>query len=680
MFDTDEEDGNYEDFMVSDDESLQMEFESDVEEHEKQQEGDSRDSVTPNGNDAAITKMVSEGEKLMNIGKWDNARLQFLKILNRIYPSPSGLPSLDIFPIWVKIMNCWSRILYYNNCNNLLNLNDLFGQCSQFCDYLLQENDNSHIRLSQLQYLIVDFFPDLSNRYIFETNEIDDCESRQILDKVNIQLNLYTIFKTLRTVDHRIADFLELQSIILSQWKRLLSIPTMGPRNNNDLSSSLSIDYHSFNTIITNLLNIFNKDDCSAIIANKSPFEQRIITKRFEVTFQIFILSYLFNNNRTMRNDTVMILKLDQILELFQECSRSLLTISQDSRLMFLYHFSYSIQLLTDIVVDMNPYKTVSSCRDHFLSSLQYLEILGSYSQWIENGYCQYLLSGFILTSIFIILQDKYYNNSQSQEDRFLDPFEYEQIKIIGKNLQYRHIIKMLQQFYTKLAKMANLEETYYEIQGILRNLNINEAVYKYEVLLEEMFNIVIKLKLLYKIVPLYERISIIDLQKLLTYDPINHQLNKDDIIKLLMKFKLYDEPERGEREGRRRRRISFSIDFVEDHVLFGDDLSSTRNVFVDNDVGTCEKNRDIEIFFKSINEPANDNDISNNMITKRYSGKEDNISYNSQVNSSGNTQKVEGLAQFQLQAALLISESLSTMTTTVSSSSSSPTSSSNMV
>ena len=667
MFDTDEDDGNYEDFMVSDDESLQMEFESDTEDHGAQQQQEEEeeemarhDSATSNRDDTiVITKLVSEGEELMNAGRWNDARLQFTKILNIIHPNTSVSPSLAVFPIWVKIMTCWSRILYYNNCNALLDLNDLFVQCNQFCSYFLQEDNSiNRTHLHQLQCLIIDFFPDLSNRYIFEINEIDDCERGQILDKISLQSNLYTVLKDLGNVDHQINDFLELQSIIISQWKGLLSTSTKPPLT-NDAHSPLPIGYDDFlETINNSLINMFEKGDCSTVVDNKNPFEQRTIIKRFELIFQISILSYLFNDQGIISDDdTLLEIQLNQTLELFQQYSRGLLTISQDSKIMLLYHFSYCIQLITSIPTSMNLQETVALCRDHFLSSLQHLEIVGSYNQWTQNGCCQYILSGFILTSIFIILQDRYDNNSQLHEDRLLDPFEYEQIKILGKNLQYRDIIRRLQQFYTQILEMTNLQDTYHEVEETLKKLNIHKAVDKYGRILDEMFNIVIKLKLLTQIVPLYERISIIDLQKLLTYDPINHQLTRDDIIKLLMEFKLHDEVEPG------RRTISFSIDFVEDHVLFDEGLLYTREVFADNDImDTFEKkNQAIEIFLENNN--------NNNNSVKEGNGKDgDTVPHTLYADFSDKAPKVGDLTQFQLQAALLISESLSTAVSSSSS------------
>lgn len=634
MCDTYEGDENYENFMVSDDEeSLQVEFESDSEEQV---------NVDGNGkDDAAITKLLSSSEELMNAGRWNDARVQLTKVLaNAIEQQP-----FDILPVWMKIMTCWTRILRYydGRLGDLLDQNDLFIQCSQFCDYLLRNNcsvDGSRI-LPFLQRLIIDLFPDLTNRYMFELREVSEMDKTRLLNKINLRSRLYTIFKCLPTwiADEQVQEFLELQSLILSHWKRLISTGLIRPDTDNDISQL--IDYGSLDSLITALLN--ESESSNEKISKEKTLEQRIIIQRYELIFQIFTLSY-FLNGKTIIND-IFEIKLDRILQIFQRYSNDLLTVSQDSKIMLLYHLSYSIQLIINIPQMRAPHKSMLLCRDQFLSSLRHLEILGSYSQWQRNGHCQYILIGFILVSVFIILQEKYIDNrEQLYGDTLLDPFEYEEVKIIGKTAQCEEVIKRLQKNCIKIIRLTDLQESYYELQNILSGLSHGKIFEKYRIIIEEMFNIAVKSKLLYKIVPLYERISIEDLQNLLTYDPKGYPLSKDDIIQLLMEFKLDEGLER------RKKLSSFSIDFIEDHVLFDEE---TREVFADNNItDTFERKQEIDNFFNSIKEVSD-------IAMKDDGTNEDN--YQQSLNSK--TQSFEELMQLQLQAAQLISESLSSST-----------------
>lgn len=634
MCDTYEGDENYENFMVSDDEeSLQVEFESDSEE-QVNADGNGKD-------DAAITKLLSSSEELMNAGRWNDARVQLTKVLANAIEQQS----FDIFSLWMKIMTCWTRILRYydGRLGDLLDQNDLFIQCSQFCDYLLRNNcsvDGSRI-LPFLQRLIIDLFPDLTNRYMFELREVSEMDKTRLLNKINLRSRLYTIFKCLPKWigDEQVQEFLELQSLILSHWKRLISTGLIRSDTDNDISQL--IDYGSLDSLITALLN--ESESFNEKLSNKKTLEQRIIIQRYELIFQIFTLSY-FLNGKTIIND-IFEIKLDRILQNFQRYSNDLLTVSQDSKIMLLYHLSYSIHLIINIPQMRVPYKSMLLCRDQFLSSLRHLEILGSYSQWQRNEHCQYILIGFILVSVFIILQEKYIDNrEQLYADTLLDPFEYEEVKIIGKTAQCEEVIKRLQKNCIKIIRLTDLQESYYELQNILSGLSHGKIFEKYRIIIEEMFNIAVKSKLLYKIVPLYERISIEDLQNLLTYDPKGHPLSKDDIIQLLMEFKLDEGLER------RKKLSSFSIDFIEDHVLFDEE---TREVFADNNITDAfERKQEIDNFFNSIKEVSD--------ITTKDDGTNEN---NYQQSPNSKTQSFEELMQLQLQAAQLISESLSSST-----------------
>lgn len=603
-----DEDGNYEDFMASDDESLQMEFESDEDEEMlgKTQENVNiqlGNEVVNNGNDNSgslvpdlepgrnirnpeteLIQLILSGESLMNNGKWDEARCQFSVIieLQKANAKPHSLANL--FPIWMNLMNCWSRNLHYNT--NEIDDKLLFADCHQFADFIywrLQETTEHKLpenELLQLQQLINNILPVLTRQYMFEINEINLLELQK---KVRLQLNLCQELENLKNVNYQIHDLLIFKRDVGRQWERIITIsmtPESGAHNICNL-----IDLTLFENLVKGLLNAFN----SGIIKNKS-FEQNLIIRQLGVLFQLYILAYSIepSSNLLQKYDLLM----TQLLAHFGQYSNELLILSQDSSLMLLFHLSFSIQtLISNSENDLEQWAWIETCRHHFLSTLQQVERIGSYDHSTSSEYYQFVFIGFILTSIFIILAD--YDNDNKidlEQNKILNPFEYEQIKLIGKNETYRTVIVTLQKFYERLMKL-DLCNAYREIRIILhghvRLLN------QFELLNKESFNKAMKLKFRYKVIPVYDRISISDLQQLLNYDALGtHALTRDDLITLLMELELDNNKNISTPQV-----ASFKIDFVKDHVLLfngpGCQIYYERQVFAENGNNTFTGNID---------------------------------------------------------------------------------------
>lgn len=672
--DDDNDDGNYEDFMVSEDESLQMEFES--EEDEKMQDNEinieREDAKIQNTNSnnrvidvihkvgldlksddlqSKLNQLIISAEELMNNGKWDEARYQYSTLIRITKSDSTNSDSLvDLFPFWINLMNCWSRNLYYNT--NEINTEILFDDCHQFADYIYersQQNGNHsfdklpEIEITQLQQLINNILPIMTKKYMFEINEIN---LTQLQERVRLQLSLCQELEKLTNVNKHIKDLINFKKNVGRQWERIIAL---GSKVSN---ISNLIDLILFDDLIKSLLEDFN----CGIIKDKS-FEQDFMIRKLGILFQMYILIYSMGpNSETLMEYNISMI---QIFEKFEQDSERLLILSQDSSLMLLFHLSFSIQILT-LNSSNDQWVWMDSLRRHLLSALQQVERIGSsYDHPTTNEYHQFIFIGFILTSIFLILGN-YGDNSNSKsnnggtesldQNKILNPFDYEQIKLIGKNKSYEMLICKLQTFYHRVMDLK-LCEAYNEIQSII--YGDTRLLNQFIIINKEIFNRANKLKFLYKIIPVYERTSISDLQVLLDYDGM---MSRDKLITLLMELRLENNT-----------MASFKIDFVEDHVLlFNADAFNYEMFAYEDDTNdgigdrievTCDDHRNV------IHETSATN------LFMRLSGVNDDPIKHDEGNaiqtsmgnrSQGNNPTYRDIQYLQLQAARLVSQTLS--------------------
>lgn len=647
--------GNYDDFMVSEDESLQMEFESEEDEQVQLEDNDIEmnqgkewkvDVESKGGHDmqAKMNQLIISAEELMDNGKWDAARCQYSSILQMCNRTSMQYLNIDMLPLWMNVMNCWSRNLYYNT--NEIDTQSLFDDCHQFGELVymrLQQGELSADEMNQLPLLVNDILPVLTRQYMFDMNGLDLLILQK---KVRLQLSLCERLEPLTRVNDQMNELLCFKRNVGRQWERVIAL--CDSREGQTVATL--VDLMFFDDLIGSLLKGFE----SGTIETKS-FNQDLMIRELKILFQMYVLGYsrdptssiLAGYNRVMR------LLLDQ----FEQSCGVLLILSQDSSLMLLFHFSYAIALM----ISHDEIDHVGVLRGHFLCALQQVERLGVVVSIDDdddddagvNEYHQFIFVGFILTSIFLHL-DQY--DDTMEHSTVLNPFEYEQIKLIGKSGGYRETISLLQNVFHELTQL-NITKAHGDLQRMFTILESDAGfpLSQFDLMKREILHMGIKLRLVYRLVPVYERLSIVDLQRMLSFDEAM-LLTRDEVVSLLMEMMAC-----GSRCNNKTRSASFKIDFVEDHVLLFENVangamsSNCGNGNTDKTTNGRPRASTSEFFMRI---PGVNDDPETEVIG--------DIQYN---NASGGVDTVDDnptfpstmqLPQLQLQAAELVSQTLS--------------------
>ncbi|CCK67831.1 Rri2p KNAG_0A01420 [Huiozyma naganishii CBS 8797] len=496
--------------MISEDEEMQMsdmEFESEGEDKAGAMRVPA--AVAADEDTRRQPELVLEmGGLLLNDREWGRARALFHEVL-----SNTSTDCHVLVQSWFHLLECWAQeIRYQNNINKL----ELYQDCRNFVQFLVREG-GAGLELSKLHAILEDLFPSVDNKFLFDLLP-EDTHDTTLRGIVRMQLELCETFEPLEhSISEDIEELLAFKRATARQWwmflegDRRIDLSILGKLQRDIIQQATLVDSHGTEYLVAKT-NFF---------------------------LQLFI-SHYFSTYSTMKDEDD---KVAECLNVLVSLSKRSLIVSQDSRLMYLYHLSMAILSLPrdtrdqDLGLVTNYRLQVESCRDHFLKCLQHLDQMGTLrSLHLKPG--QFVLAGFILTSIVVTPYD---------EGKSVNPFDFEQLRI----LKDEPIMETLRGIYTNFLDLKLPEMYHYigQLHCVARSL---------QALTSNVQRLGQTLRLWRRVAPTYSSISIDDLRQQLSYSRALTP-SRDDILTILMKSVL-----------RSTRETYFKIDLTNDIVHFG--------------------------------------------------------------------------------------------------------------
>lgn len=445
-----DEDGNYDDFMMSEDEdieSVEMEEDSDVELSGEANESD----IGVQQND----KARDNDPLLQNIQRWYflgksykedqdyvKARETFFKVVN------CGAEGVEhfMFKSLKQILKCWYLEITYGGftsqrCHNFL---------TSLQDFLDSTNtlsfDHTYVRKSVIS-LLRKFVPDIDSTFLFDEKLIVS------VDVIKFQLEILRLCEQSLLKRYNVCEFLHFKKVENLVWYGRLTSNTVDESTFKELEDTTN---NSFEVLLLQL--------------------------------QCHIFNYLQSCIVSFDN-------LQKCVTCLEEKLSGSLSLSQQPRLMSVLHFGKSLVSLHKESYQ-GYYKKILSCREEFWGCLRNLEEIGNVKTSGNVYFKNLTLTGFILTSI-ILLKDT------EEEEEDITPFELEQIKII----EHTDIVQDLKSVYSdfKALDLRQLASSMYKLHAFQMQL---------KPLVDKVYQLARVKKLWNNIAPLFTCISLHDIQE----------------------------------------------------------------------------------------------------------------------------------------------------------------------
>ncbi|CCD26178.2 Rri2p NDAI_0G04010 [Naumovozyma dairenensis CBS 421] len=512
-----EEYEDYDDFMMSDDESMNIDdiaFESDEGQQEHHTVGSSKETETtryfPN-----IEYAYNTGLAFLDDREFEKAREQFIDVYKTVIDIlPDDKEPVIIqfgFQALNQIISCWINEIPYNGMSGQI-VSEIIRTCECLCDFIAVNNDDHDTNnlAKNLGNTFTTLFYSNSRIFLFDLGSLD-CSAVKL--RMELQSAIVSIFLNSSCLHKKFVPLLQVKGRVSSIWYDCL---TTGYYSESDLSSLRSI------RVIDNETEKYTED-----------LKIEITT----VILQCYILEFL------KAGDIKEAGYFKESISILDKLASKSLSVSQTPEVMLILHFSQGIMLLMTKRPDINSsiqtsvFWRMREAREAFLRSLKHLEELGRNQDKTPHLFHDIILAGFTFTSMILLKVGK----------EELDPFEFEQVRILGN----QDIIDNIQLIYVNFMNL--------DLMGLFNSLNcMKEINFILHHLVSDIYELAQSLVLWTKIAVVYSCISIPDLENKLKLNEYKVP-TRDDILTLLMQSILKGEA-----------MVFYKLDLRKDLVYFG--------------------------------------------------------------------------------------------------------------
>lgn len=516
--------GNYDDFMMSGDEDvdvLEMEDETDEEAEvqltEPSQTGESSE-VAGVLDEQNVKDMCEAALAFMEDQNFQRSRELLLDVL-RSTETHAAEPAALVWR-WrslVQIARSWLSEIHYNGIDDTT----FVGTVSAF-QALVGPLDrvqalNGKLVEETLVQLVQELFPPSRRDFLFAVELIAD---DSVAWKMHLRLQCIDILhKSLRFGQdpwmHELNGTLELKSITAKVWRNCLDNKRI------DLRDIEKIQDYCCETDIQDAMNDLEYTD------------------KIGLVLQCHIFNYLSGRGH-LPTDVLskLVIKLEQF-------SSNSLSVSQQLGLMILLSTARALVMLPAFSDKGNRierpafYMSVQALREQFWSCLQHMEEIGGCRQNFSSLFERFILSGFIFCSMIL-------HRTDLDE---INPFDLQQLKIALEVPSVQLLRTVYQRFLElDLGKLYEAIQRLSEVKGLLKGL------------IDNIYYLAQLAKLWEQIAPVYTCISLKDIQHILEIDS-SIRVSRDDLLTVLMTSILNNSA-----------KVYYKLDLTRDLVYFGDE------------------------------------------------------------------------------------------------------------
>ncbi|QLQ80871.1 hypothetical protein HG537_0E02260 [Torulaspora globosa] len=518
MSDVEDGNGNYDDFMMSDEEGVDMvEMEEETDEEDGCFKEESEFNVTKEEigtlDERELEGLCDEALSFMEDQEFKRSRDILQEVLHRTDKYKTELTGI----VWrwkslSQIAKSWLSEIHYNGIDDrsFQGTIDAFRALVHHLDGT--ELLNGRLVESTLTDLVHELCPASKRDFMFAVELIAD---DSIAWKMQLRLQSIALLQeSHRSLSDEVKNTLELKRVAAKVWSDRLE------KGRIDLN-----DIHELQV------------SCCETSIEDATSDQHYAEK-IGLMLQCHIFNYL-NGHAEVPGDLVS--RLIEQLELFSSNS---LSVSQHLGLMIQLSTAKALVMLSHLGRDKSRielrlfYRDIRTLREQFWSCLQQMEEIGGSRQNFSSLFEQFILSGFIFCSMIL------HRRTHDQ----INPFDLEQLKIASEvpSIQllrkiYHHYVQLdLQKLHQAIQQLAAVKRL---LKGLIDNIYYLGRL----------------TKLWEQIAPVYSCISLKDIQNMLEIDQ-TIPVSRDELLTVLMTSILNNTA-----------KIYYKLDLTQDLVYFGD-------------------------------------------------------------------------------------------------------------
>lgn len=519
-----DENDNYDDFMMSGDEDVDIvEMEDGTDDEEGVPAQDRGRELA--SKEAGVFDEQAMQELCDGAGCYleDQDFIRARSLLDEITTRTESHAETPLAIIWrwrsySQITRSWLCEMHYNGIDRgtyqgtLEAFRVLIDHLKRFSKVL----DGNGVR-NTLAVLTCELSPTSKRDFLFDVELIND---DSLALKMQLRLQCIALLQDLLLVvdepwTDELKDTLELKKIEAKVW--------------SDRLSNGRINLYEIQEMERSCYEI-NKDDA----VNDQRF-----TEKVGLVLQCHIFNYFSGSTSVPRE------LFSDLIDKLEYFSSNSLSVSQHLGLMILLNTARALVMLPDFHEDDKcmqvqvSHSKVRDLREQFWGCLRHMEEIGGSRQKFCSIYERFILAGFIFCSMIL----------HRTEHEKIDPFDLEQLKVAlevpsVQLLQaiYHHYLQLdLQQLYASIQRLS-------EVKDLLKEL------------IRNIYYLAQLSKLWKQIAPVYSCISLGDIQDLLEIDR-TIKVSRDDLLTILMTSILNDTAD-----------VFYKLDLTKDLVYFGDE------------------------------------------------------------------------------------------------------------
>lgn len=548
---------NYEDFMMSDEEDVEMSdmgFESDDDESmpkPEEKKNESKPIATPEDRQQEVNneleRLYQHGNSHLDNQNFEAARGAFMEI----YSIASKLDD-NAFLIWAlrslnELMLSCSVELRYNGISPALRSN-ILSSCTLISDFLIKKSTqiDETLLLKMLWESMTELFPSINVEILFESPK--EKNNRPLIDRMQLQLDAIALFKNVIMIPKEIKSLLQTKNLVAKLWFNYFT--------------TMKVDLSTSNFLENGVYNAFELD------ATKNAHISYTVLESLSTLLEVNCMEFLRTGE--IEEHTQFQKHVNQLYSL----TSASIFLSQKSDLMVLLNFSKAILCLlngdrqNDNIVVTKFFTRIRESKDCFLKALKSFEEMGNNEKKFASLFHQIIIAGFIITSIILL---KGHDNDK------IDPFDFEQVRILACSPTVQKLHSIAEDFAS-----LNLRKLYTSVQ------RVPEIAHTLHILISNLYRVAQWIILWERIAPVYSCISISDVrEKLRIADSID--MTRDDLLTILMMSIM-----------KGKAIVFFKLDLINDLIYFGEDYKvqltthpkenfRSQEVDTQNKDGPCE-------------------------------------------------------------------------------------------
>ncbi|CCE61135.1 hypothetical protein TPHA_0A00500 [Tetrapisispora phaffii CBS 4417] len=533
--DADEEDGNYDDFMMTDEEALEgVEMADDINEIYT-------DNKDPRLDDFGFYNNINNTDNDVYQEESPMKAMPPLQSIQDIYDKALHIKENDDLDLAVTIFEsiAFSENITKNDTSIVLrsfeqliniialkykinstipSINSLIDEIQKL--FIFISNNFNYLKKSYvedtLSHILSDMTPNLYKGYLFDAGF---SESSSVLEEFKFQKEFINQFHILV---HNFKDIIETERLETIIYLKKFTI-------------DITIEFLSNGCIdIKNCSNNYSFIDMSALK------KETDVLFAFNTYYQYFIYEFI------QTGTIVEVNQFKNYLDIFERIQANSFSAIQNSETMILFYFGKTLsRIIFDLYSDSNSdaelisfFENINRCKREFRICLKILEELGGKYNDYQNPFQWLIISGYVFSNMIL-----YHSN----EETLINPFEIEQLKaerdsniVIGLQLVYNNYIDLnLTELASNMEKLSPLRS-------------------HWDKLVNKIYYLGIVTKLWTQIAPVYDCISIKDLRKMLRLHQ-DSMPSHDELLEILMKSITKND-----------KSVYFKLDLINDLVYFG--------------------------------------------------------------------------------------------------------------